>query len=163
MCIRDRAQTALQALGIRKGPVHIELRINDKGNYILECAARSIGGLCSKVLEFKGAMSLEELILRSALGRNIEKTQLIDKVMGVMMMPIEKRGILKEIQGIKAALAMNGITDLQTTIKPGEILEPLPKGDRYLGFLFAEGKYQDSVKTVLQEAWSKIVIVFEEI
>jgi len=29
--------------------------------------------------------------------------------------------------------------------------------------LFAEGKNQDSVKTVLQEAWSKIVIVFEEI
>jgi len=159
----ETAQTALKALGIRKGPVHIELRINDKGNYILECAARSIGGLCSKVLEFKGAMSLEELILRSALGRNIEKTQLIDKVVGVMMMPIEKSGILKEIQGIKAALAMKGITDLQTTIKPGEILEPLPKGDRYLGFLFAEGKNQDSVKTVLQEAWSKIVIVFEEI
>ena len=159
----ETAQTALKALGISKGPVHIELRINDHGNYILECAARSIGGLCSKVLEFKGAMSLEELILRSALGRNIEKTQLIDKVVGVMMMPIEKSGILKEIQGIKAALAMKGITDLPTTINPGEILEPLPKGDRYLGFLFAEGKNQDSVKTVLQEAWSKIVIVFEEI
>jgi len=49
----ETAQRALQALGISKGPVHIELRINDYGNYILECAARSIGGLCSKVLEFK--------------------------------------------------------------------------------------------------------------
>jgi len=138
----------LQALGISKGPVHIELRINDHGNYILECAARSIGGLCSKVLEFKGGMSLEELILRSALGRNVEKTQLIDKAKGVMMMPTEKRGILREIHGIKAALAVKGITDLQTTIKPGEMLEPLPKGDRYLGFLFAEGKDQDTVKIV---------------
>jgi len=159
----ETAQTALQALGISKGPVHIELRINDHGNYILECAARSIGGLCSKVLEFKGGMSLEELILRSALGRNVEKTQLIDKAKGVMMMPTEKRGILREIHGIKAALAVKGITDLQTTIKPGEMLEPLPKGDRYLGFLFAEGKDQDTVIIVLQEAWSKIEVVSEKI
>ena len=159
----ETAQRALQALGISKGPVHIELRINDHGNYILECAARSIGGLCSKVLEFKGGMSLEELILRSALGRNVEKTQLIDKAKGVMMMPTEKRGILREIHGIKAALAVKGITDLQTTIKPGEMLEPLPKGDRYLGFLFAEGKDQDTVIIVLQEAWSKIEVVSEKI
>ena len=159
----ETAQSALQALGISKGPVHIELRINDHGNYILECAARSIGGLCSKVLEFKGGMSLEELILRSALGRNVEKTQLIDKAKGVMMMPTEKRGILRKIHGIKAALAVKGITDLQTTIKSGEMLEPLPKGDRYLGFLFAEGKDQDTVKIVLQEAWSKIEVVSEEI
>ena len=159
----ETAQTALQALGISKGPVHIELRINDHGNYILECAARSIGGLCSKVLEFKGGMSLEELILRSALGRNVEKTQLIDKAKGVMMMPTEKRGILREIHGIKAALAVKGITDLQITIKPGEMLEPLPKGDRYLGFLFAEGKDQDTVKIALQEAWLKIKVVLEKI
>ena len=159
----ETAQIALKALGIRKGPVHIELRINDKGNYILECAARSIGGLCSKVLEFKGGMSLEELILRSALGRNVEKTQLIDKAKGVMMMPTEKRGILREIHGIKAALAVKGITDVQITIKPGEMLEPLPKGDRYLGFLFAEGKDQDTVKIALQEAWLKIKVVLDKI
>jgi hypothetical protein len=58
---------------------------------------------------------------------------------------------------------VKGITDLQTTIKPGEMLEPLPKGDRYLGFLFAEGKDQDTVITVLQEAWSKITVVSEKI
>ena len=65
-------------------------------------------------------------------------------------------GILREIKGIKAALAVKGITDVQITIKPGEMLEPLPKGDRYLGFLFAEGKDQDTVKIALQEAWLKI-------
>ena len=159
----ETAQTALQALGVSKGPVHIELRINDKGNYILECAARSIGGLCSKVLEFKGGMSLEELILCSSLGRNVEKTKLIEKAKGVMMMPIEKRGILREIRGIEAALSVRGITNLQTTIRLNEIIEPLPKGGRYLGFLFAEGKDQDRVKKVLKKAWSKIEVVSEKI
>ena len=159
----ETAQTALETLGIIKGPVHVELRINVNGNYILECAARSIGGLCSKVLEFKGGMSLEELILRSALGRNIAKTKLIGMAKGVMMMPTEQSGILREIRGAEAALAVSGITEMEITIKPGEMLEPLPKGGRYLGFLFAEGKDQKSVIKNLKTAWSKIEIITENI
>ena len=148
-------------MGIVKGPVHAEVRINRNGNYILECASRSIGGLCSKVLEFQGGISLEELILRSYLGRNIEKSKLIGNARGVMMMPTEKKGILKEIGGVKDALVVNGVTDLQITVKPGEKLQPLPKGDRYLGFIFAEGNDQEFVINALKNAWSKIEIVLE--
>ena len=163
LSLLETAQTALKALNIVKGPVHVELRINNNGNYILECAARSIGGLCSKVLEFKGGIGLEELILRSSLGRNIEKTKLIERAKGVMMLPIEKRGILREIRGIEAALSVKGITELQTTIRLNETLEPLPQGSRYLGFLFAEGKDQDVVKKALKKAWSKIEVVSEKL
>jgi biotin carboxylase len=155
----ETAQTALEALNIIRGPVHIEFRINENGIFILECAARSIGGLCTKVLEFRGGMSLEELILRSALGRNIEKTNFSGTVKGVMMMPINNKGFLREIRGTEAALAVKGITELQITIKSGGILEPLPEGGRYLGFIFAEGKDQNSVLKNLKKAWAKIEIV----
>ena len=157
----ETLQIVVKALGIVKGPVHAEARINRNGNYILECASRSIGGLCSKVLEFQGGISLEELILRSYLGRNIEKSKLIGNARGVMMMPTEKKGILKEIGGVKDALVVNGVTDLQITVKPGEKLQPLPKGDRYLGFIFAEGNNQEFVINALKNAWSKIEIVLE--
>jgi len=157
----ETAQIAVNALGIVKGPVHIEIRINSSGNYILECASRSIGGICSNVLEFQDGMSLEELILRSYLGRNVEKTKLTDTAKGVMMMPNEKRGILKEIIGVEDALNVKGVTDLQITLKPGEKLEPLPKGDRYLGFIFAEDKDQELVIKALKNAWSKIAVVLE--
>ena len=157
----ETLQIVVKALGIVKGPVHAEARINKNGNYILECASRSIGGLCSKVLEFQGGISLEELILRAYLGRNIEKSKLIGNARGVMMMPTEKKGILKEIGGVKDALVVNGVTDLQITVKPGEKLQPLPKGDRYLGFIFAEGNNQEFVINALKNAWSKIEIVLE--
>tara|TARA_B100001123_G_scaffold22480_1_gene24520 strand:- start:421 stop:1665 length:1245 start_codon:yes stop_codon:yes gene_type:complete len=157
----ETAQNAVKALGIVKGPVHVEVRINSSGNYILECASRSIGGLCSKVLKFQGGISLEELILRSYLGRNVEKSKLADSVSGVMMMPTEKMGILKEMRGIEDALNVKGVTDLQITIKPGEKLEPLPKGDRYLGFIFAEDKNRELVFKALKNAWSKITVVLE--
>jgi hypothetical protein len=108
-------------------------------------------------------MSLEELILRSALGRNIEKTNFSGTVKGVMMMPINNKGILREIRGTEAALAVKGITELQITIKRGGILEPLPEGGRYLGFIFAEGKDQNSVLKNLKKAWAKIEIVLDNI
>ena len=157
----ETAQNAVKALGIVKGPVHVEVRINSSGNYILECASRSIGGLCSKVLEFQGGMSLEELILRSYLGRNVEKSKLTGSARGVMMMPTEKMGILKEMRGVEDALNVKGVTDLQITVKPGEKLEPLPKGDRYLGFIFAEDMNQELVIKALKNAWSKLAVVLE--
>ena len=50
---------AARALGLREGPVHAELRVNDRGAWLIELAARSIGGLCSRVLRFGTGLSLE--------------------------------------------------------------------------------------------------------
>src|SRR6266568_5194054 len=62
---------AAAALELREGPVHAELRVNEQGPWMLEIAGRSIGGLCSTILEFGAGMCLEELILRNALGLEI--------------------------------------------------------------------------------------------
>ena len=159
--IFETTQNAINALRIVQGPVHVELRINSNGTYILECASRSIGGLCSKVLVFNDGMSLEELILRSCLGRNVTKSQLSSYARGVMMMPTEKMGILKEIKGVEDALNVKGVTDLKMNVKSGEKLEPLPKGDRYLGFIFAAGNDKELVIKSLKNAWSKIEVVLE--
>ncbi|MGH9002976.1 MAG: ATP-grasp domain-containing protein, partial [Acidimicrobiia bacterium] len=60
---------AAAGIGLVEGPVHAELRIDDQGEtWLLEVAARSIGGLCSRALRFGAGVSLEELILRHALG-----------------------------------------------------------------------------------------------
>ena len=64
---------ASQAMGIKHGAVHAELRINQDGVWLIEIAARSIGGLCSKTLRFDGDITLEELILRHAIGEKIEE------------------------------------------------------------------------------------------
>ena len=41
-------QQAALALGLQTGPVHAEVRVNARGAWIVEVAARSIGGLCSR-------------------------------------------------------------------------------------------------------------------
>ena len=56
-----------RALGLREGPVHAELRLSAAGPVILEIAARSIGGLCSRSLTFGAGLTLEELLIAHAM------------------------------------------------------------------------------------------------
>jgi biotin carboxylase len=51
--IQKATQEAVAALGLTHGPVHAELRLNPEGPWVLEIAARCIGGLCARVLLWK--------------------------------------------------------------------------------------------------------------
>src|SRR6266699_4651707 len=122
----------VQALGLREGPVHAELRVNAQGPWMIEIAARSIGGLCSRTLRFDAGLSLEEIILRHALGHDVTSCARDPLAAGVMMLPIPHRGILRHIQGQEEARRVPGIEDLSLTIPLGQEVLPLPEGDRYL-------------------------------
>lgn len=151
--IADCAARAAAALGLQLGPVHAELRVNEAGPWIVEVAGRSIGGLCSRTLRFGPDVSLEELILRQAVGLEIDGWQRPDgEARGVMMIPIPGAGILKAIQGIEAAEAVPGIESVEITAQLNQPLTPLPEGESYLGFIFARGDHPSEVERALREA-----------
>ncbi len=136
--LRSAAQLAVTALGLWHGPVHAEMRLSAEGVFVLEAAARPIGGLCSRALGFANGVTLEELILRHALG---EQTAAQGEALlaGVMMIPIPKSGIFQSSAGLEEALAVPGVSDIVITAKTGQALEMLPEGSSYLGFIFARG------------------------
>ena len=149
------AQRAAQALGLRYGPIHAELRIDGRAGdarpVMLELAARSIGGLCSRSLRFAGGVSLETMILLNALGAEVE-TAPPPGAAGVLMLPVERAGVLRSVDGQADARAVAGITGLSITLPIGQTVRPLPWGDRYLGFIFAEGREASEVETALRRA-----------
>jgi len=130
-------EAAVSALGLCEGPLHAELRVNDDGAFIVDLAARSIGGLCPRVLRFGAGASLEELVLRHALGEDFSKFSREDAAAGVMMIPIPEAGVLLGIEGVEEAKDIEGIDEITFTINRGQELVPLPEGNRYLGFIFA--------------------------
>src|SRR5688500_1620733 len=83
--VREVTARACAALGLTEGPVHAAVRINERGVWPIELAGRSIGGLCSSVLEFGTGVSLEELILRHAVGLDLPETGRSGEATGVMM------------------------------------------------------------------------------
>ena len=152
---------ASQTMGIKHGAVHAELRINQDGVWLIEIAARSIGGLCSKTLRFDGDITLEELILRHAIGEKIEEFNREKQAAGVMMIPIPKRGILKEILGLKQAQSVKGIEEIKITIPISQKVVPLPEGNKYFGFIFSRSEKPEVVEETLKEAHEQLEFVIE--
>lgn len=150
---------AAGALGLSEGPVHAELRIGSDGRVtVLELAARSIGGLCGRSLRFGLGLSLEEVILRHALGMPLDHLRREELASGVMMLPIPRAGTLREVRGQEEARAVPGVAGLEISIAPGRPVVPLPEGDRYLGFLFAKADTPEAVERALREAHSKLTV-----
>jgi biotin carboxylase len=156
--IVQTAQKAAGALGLAIGPVHAELRLNEQGAWIVEVAARSIGGLCSSTLRFGEGVSLEEIILRQAAGLELSSLEREQRPAGVMMIPIPAAGVLRRIDGIDAGRRVAGITDITISTPCGERVEKLPRASRYLGFIYASADTPEGVEHALRAAHRQLRI-----
>jgi ATP-grasp domain/L-amino acid ligase C-terminal domain 2/ATP-grasp N-terminal domain len=165
--IVDGVFRAAQALGLWHGPLHAECRVNADGVFVLEVAARPIGGLCARALRFQSAignqqsaMSLEELLLRDALGE-APACEREPPASGVMMIPIPKRGILRRVDGLDDARTADGVDEIHITAKPDQLLVPLPEGASYLGFIFARGEGPAQAEQALREAPARPAVTLD--
>ena len=164
---------ACRAIGLRHGPVHAEVRVNDDGVFVLEVAARPIGGLCAKALRFVRSshgnghdaecepISLEELLLLHAAGTPVRNYVREPSASGVMMIPIPRRGLFKRVDGLDRAKAVPGVENIVITAKPGQMLVPLPEGASYPGFIFARDESPDRVEIALRRAHAALEWVID--
>ncbi len=156
--IRRRVAEACQAYGLREGPVHAELRVNQGDAGVLEVASRTIGGQCGHLLEFVTGQSLEQLVLAQAMGR-MTALESGDAAAGVLMIPIPEAGILRRVEGVLAARRVRFVEDVEISIREGYELVPLPEGSNYLGFIFARAPSPELAEQALREAHAKLTIV----
>jgi biotin carboxylase len=154
--LAQAVQDGIRALGLTHGPVHAEARYNDAGAWLLEIAARPIGGLCAGSLRFGNGMRLEELILRHALGEDVTAIRREAMASGVMMIPIPSSGIYRGVAGLEEASTVPGITDVIITAKEGQRMLKLPEGASYLGFAFAAAQTPAAVEAALRKAHSRL-------
>ena len=159
--IVEATEKAIAAVGLGEGPVHAEVRLNDDGPWVIEVAARSIGGLCSRTLRFGAGIALEELVLRHALGLPIPSLERERRAAGVMMLPIPRAGVLREVRGLDLARGVRGGEDVRISIPRGQPVVPLPEGNKYLGFVFARAPTPGAVEDALRAAHRELEFVIE--
>ncbi|MEK6408782.1 MAG: ATP-grasp domain-containing protein [Acidobacteriota bacterium] len=159
--IVETTGAATRAMGLTKGPVHAELRVNERGPWVIEVAARAIGGLCSRALRFDVGISLEGLIIRHALGEEVGHIERENRAAGVMMIPIPRAGTLKEVLGEDEAKAVAHVEDVIITAHITQELLPPPEGASYLGFMFSRAETPDQVEAALREAHARLEFVID--
>lgn len=147
---------AASAMGLVEGPIHAELRLPEGGPVVLEIAARSIGGLCSRTLRFGAGIALEEILVAHAMGLPLDSLRREARASGVMMIPIPRPGVLHGVAGVDDAREVPGVEDVVITVPEGREVVPLPEGDSYLGFLFARGETPEEVESALRGAHRRL-------
>jgi biotin carboxylase len=149
--LHQEVARACHATGLVTGSIHAEVRINDRGIWVLEIAPRSIGGLCGRMLTHSLGMTLEEFILREAIA-DPRPVRSAGGASGVMMIPVPRRGIYHGIDGLSAAESVPGVTGVTLSAQPGQIIAPPPDGASYLGFIFARAEHPAAVECALRNA-----------
>ncbi len=147
----ETVQKSCAAYGLITGPVHAECRLNERGAWLIELAARTIGGLCSRLLSFGTGYSLEELVLANAIGLALPK-QVNSGAAGVLMLPIKEAGVLRRVEGVLNAEKIPYIDDIEISLREGYKVYPLPEGASYLGFVFSTAPDADTVEDALRDA-----------
>jgi biotin carboxylase len=153
-------QATCDAYGLREGPVHGECRLNEQGVWVLEVAARTIGGLCGRLLQFGTGMSLERLVLLHAMSQAPEIEHQPGGA-GVLMIPIPRGGVFKRVEGLLKAQRVPYIEEISIQIREGYEVTPLPEGASYLGFIFARAPDADLAEQALREAHACLNIVID--
>jgi biotin carboxylase len=156
----DCAERATWALGLTRGPIHVELRHNRRGPWLIELAARPIGGKCGQALRFgaDGKLSFEQVLLSHALGMLTEVPVRESSATGVMMLPVREEGVLRRVQGADDARRVRHVTDVVLSAHRGQRLIPLPEEAVYVGFIFARADTPDEVEQALREADERLRI-----
>jgi biotin carboxylase len=159
--LRDCAAHAVHVLGLTHGPVHAEFRINERGPWVLEIAPRPIGGLCSRALRFgPQRISLEELLLRHALGLGGTNVEREPDASGVMMIPVPRSGIFERVEGLEEAERVPSVTEIRITARLKDYVAAWPEGSSYLGFIFARADAPNEAEATLRAAHAKLFFEF---
>ena len=149
---------ACRAIGLTHGPIHAECRVNSKGVWVLEVAPRTIGGQCAQLLELALGLSLEEIIMSNALGDSV-CVENNGQAAGVMMIPVPGPGVLRRLEGLARARAVNRIESVLIDVNPGHLFVPWPEGSSYPGFIFAKAPYTAQVERALRQAHAELKFV----
>ncbi len=154
----DTMKETCKAYGFKHGPIHAEFRVNHDEIWLIELAARTIGGKCGRIIEWSTGRALEEIVILNALGRPIPEPH-SDVPVGVMMIPVPKSGTLRRVDGIEAARKIDYIDSVEIDIKAGQNLTVWPEGGMYPGFIFSKGPNIRSVIDALRQSHSKLKFV----
>lgn len=156
--IRKSILNGCIAHGLNMGPIHAEVRVSGEKVWILEIAARSIGGDCGRIFELATHSSLEEFLVCRAIGQPVD-TLGLEHAAGVLMMPVTENGILRRVEGVTKAQSVENVYEVRLDLREGEKLVRWPEGGKYPGFIYSIANSPERAEAALRESYSHLNFV----
>lgn len=156
--IRGITVSAVNAIHIKNGPSHTEVKITKDGPKIVEIAAR-LGGdfIASRLVPLSTGVDLVGNSVLEAVGEPVDLS--VTKGRGAAIRFLSSgSGILRSIRKVDEAKAIPGVEEVQIYKKPGEPVHALESSSDRIGHVIACADTPEQADEICERAWSLIQI-----
>jgi len=116
----DTAVAALRALGLGRGPAHVELRLSAAGPRLVEVNPRLAGGMIPRMVQEATGIDMIFHVVAAAAGRAEQPRATRDRAASIRFLVAEAGGWLTEIRGVPAARRLAGVVEVGVTREAGQ-------------------------------------------
>lgn len=159
--IRNVTIAACRAIGIDKGPAHVEMKVTKRGPVMIELGARMGGdNITTHLVPLSTGVDMVGATIKVALGENpdIKPTLHCGSAIRYFEVPF---GTIKTIENVEEAQRVPGVKQITFTKNVGEESTPIHCSNDRIGFVIAQGATAEDAVKACEEAMQVIKVVIE--
>ena len=159
--IRNVTEAACKAIGIDKGPAHVEMKVTKRGPVMIELGARMGGdNITTHLVPLSTGIDMVGSTIKVALGEapDIKPTLHCGSAIRYFEVPF---GTIKAIENVEEAQQVPGVKQITFTKNVGEESTPIHCSNDRIGFVIAQGATSEEAVSVCEKVFGIINIVVE--
>lgn len=159
--IRNVTVAACKAIGIDKGPAHVEMKVTKRGPVMIELGARMGGdNITTHLVPLSTGIDMVGSTIKVALGEepDIEPTLHCGSAIRYFEVPF---GTIKAIENVEEAKKVPGVKQITFTKEVGEESTPIHCSNDRIGFVIAQGATAEDAVKACEEAMMVIKVSIE--
>lgn len=156
--IRNVAVTACKAIGIDKGPAHVEMKVTKRGPMMIELGARMGGdNITTHLVPLSTGIDMVGSTIKVAMGEEpvISPTLHCGSAIRYFAVPC---GTIKSIEGVEEAKIIPCVKQITFTKGIGEKSTPIQCSNDRIGFVIAQGETAEDAIAACEKAMELIKI-----
>lgn len=156
--IRNVTVAACKAIGIDRGPAHVEMKVTNRGPVMIELGARMGGdNITTHLVPLSTGIDMVGSTIKVALGEepDIEPTLHCGSAIRYFEVPF---GTIKAIENVEGAKKVTGVKQITFTKEVGEESTPIHCSNDRIGFVIAQGATAEDAVSICDNAINMIKI-----
>lgn len=156
--IRNVAVAACAAIGIDKGPAHVEMKVTKRGPVMIELGARMGGdNITTHLVPLSTGIDMVGSTIKVALGEEPDITSTLHCGSAIRYFEVPF-GVIKSIDKVEEASRIPGVKQITFTKEVGDESTPIHCSNDRIGFVIAQGATAEDAVAACEEAMKQVQI-----
>ena len=158
---KEIVAAAIKALGIDMSPVHAEVMVTPHGPMMVELAARGPGfKVFTDMIPWVTGVDVVKELIKLSVGDGPDFTVRFNRG-SVLRFPEVPPGLVTRVEGVDEARKIEGVSDLDVYVKPGDVVRPLTSGSDRVGHIISTAETRKEAVEIIRRVESILRIEVE--